>query len=227
MAGHPHISVSEAVETRGSVRAFLDRLVPRDMVEDIVRQAARAPSGGNLQSWVARIVDGEEIAALKRLMRRAVLEMPEGEPGAPEFYPHAMKPAYLARRHRNAEILYGALGISRDDTMARKAWTDQNFQFFGAPTGVMLFMERQSTPYQWIDMGIYLQTVLLLLREAGFDSCPQADWALYERTVKQALAAPPDLTLVCGISIGHADPEHPENFVRTERDDPLTSYSIR
>lgn len=226
-AGPPALSVSAAVDRRASVRAFLDRPVERATVEDILRRAARAPSGGNLQPWVARLVDGAEIAALKTLMREKLKEMPEGEPGAPEFYPAPMKPAYLARRRRNGEILYGALGIDRQDAVARKAWIDQNFQFFGAPAGVVLFIERDSTPYQWLDIGIYLQTVLLLLREAGLDSCPQADWALFEATVKTALDAPPDLALVCGIAIGYADPSHPENFARTERDDPLASYSIR
>ena len=221
------MSVSEAVDGRNSVRAFLDRPVDRAVVEDILRRAARAPSSGNLQPWVARLIDGAELVALKSLMRQRVVELPDGEPAAPAFYPSHMKPAYLARRRRNGEILYGALGIDRNDAVARKAWIDQNFQFFGAPTGVMLFLEPNSTPYQWVDIGIYLQTVLLLLREAGLDSCPQADWAMYETTVKQALSAPLDLTLVCGIAIGHADPMHPENFARTERDDPLASYSIR
>lgn len=225
--GPPRMSVSEAVDRRASMRAFLDRPVSRDLVEDLLRRAARAPSGGNLQPWVARLVDGEEIAALKLSMRRRVAEMPDGEAPIPSFYPDPMKPAYLARRRRNGEILYGALGIDREDAAARKMWVDENFQFFGAPTGVMLFVERNSTPYQWVDLGIYLQTVLLLLQEAGLDSCPQADWALYETSVKQALDAPPDLALVCGIAIGYANPDHPENYARTERDDPLASYSIR
>lgn len=228
VSGRPSsMSVSEAVDGRNSVRAFLDRPVDRAVVEDILRRAARAPSSGNLQPWVARLVDGEEIAALKSLMRQRVAELPDGEPGAPAFYPSLLKPAYLARRRRNGEILYGALGIDRHDALARKAWIDENFQFFGAPAGLMLFLEPSSTPYQWIDIGIYLQTVLLLLREAGLDSCPQADWAMYETTVKQLLDTPPDLVLVCGIAIGHADPSHLENFARTERDDPLASYSIR
>lgn len=221
------VSVSGAVARRRSVRAFLDRPVSRATVEDILRRAACAPSGGNLQPWVVRVVDGAEIAALKALMRRRVAGMPDGEPPVPAFYPDALKPPYLARRRRNGEILYGALGIDRDDAEARRAWIAGNFQFFGAPVGVMLFAERQSTPYQWVDIGIYLQTVLLLLCEAGLDSCPQADWAMYEATVKQALGAPPDLTLVCGIAIGYADPDSPGNAVRTERDDPLAAYAIR
>jgi len=223
----PAMSVSEAVDGRNSVRAFLDRPVDRAVLEDILRRAARAPSSGNLQPWIARIIDGTEIAELKTLMCRRVVETPDGEPMAHPFYPPVLKPVYLTRRRRNGEILYGALGIDRTDALARKAWIDQNFQFFGAPLGVMLFVERYSTPYQWVDIGIYLQTVLLLLREAGLDSCPQADWAMYEASVKVFLDAPPDLSLVCGISIGYADPSHAENFARTERDDPLASFQIR
>ena len=85
---------------------------------------------------------------------------------------------------RNGEILYGALGIDRNDTLARRTWIHENFQFFGAPFGVFCFLERNFEAYQWLDLGIYLQTVLLLLTEAGYASCPQADWAMFEPTVK-------------------------------------------
>ncbi|GAB4064318.1 nitroreductase [Ancylobacter sonchi] len=221
------MSVSQAVDGRVSTRAFLDRPVSRALLEDVLRRAARAPSGGNLQPWAARLVDGGEIAALKALMRARLAELPDGEPMAHPFYPPVLTPAALARRRRNGEILYGALGIDRHDPVARKAWIDENFQFFGAPAGVLLFIGRNATPYQWLDLGIYLQTVLLLLREAGLDACPQADWAMYAPTVAAFLDAPPDLMLICGIAIGHADPARPENVIRTERDDPLASFAIR
>lgn len=218
------VSVSEAVASRSSVRAFLDRPVDPDRILDILRRAARAPSGGNLQPWAVHALHGERLAALKALMRRRCAEDPDGEPMGYAFYPPELKPHYVKRRLRNGEILYGALGIDRSDMAARRAWIHENFQFFGAPFGVLLFVERSFGPSQWLDLGIYLQTVLLLLTEAGYASCPQADWAMFETTVKRFLASPADLQLVCGIAIGHADPERPENCVRTERDDPLASY---
>ena len=220
-------SVSDAVAAHRCVRAFLDRPVDAEQVHDILRRAARVPSGGNLQPWVVTTIAGERLAELKALMRRRCAEAPEGEPMAYDFYPKALKPAYLRRRVRNGEILYGALGIDREDKAARLAWIHENFQFFGAPFGVFCFLERSFGPSQWLDLGIYLQTVLLLLTEAGYASCPQADWAMFERTVMAFLDSPPDLTLVCGIAIGYPDPTRPENRIRTERDDPLASYEIR
>ena len=117
--------------------------------------------------------------------------------------------------------------LRSNDALARRTWIHENFQFFGAPFGVFCFLERNFEAYQWLDLGIYLQTVLLLLTEAGYASCPQADWAMFERTVKHFLNSPPDLRLVCGIAIGYPDEARPENLCRAERDDPLQSYEIR
>ncbi len=218
--------MSDAVAAHRSVRAFLDRPVDADEIHDILRRAARAPSGGNLQPWAVHTIAGERLAALKALMRRRCAEAPEGEPMDYDFYPPELKPAYLQRRMRNGEILYGALGIDRSDKNARLAWIHENFQFFGAPFGVFCFLERSFGPSQWLDLGIYLQTVLLLLTEAGYGSCAQADWAMFERTVTAFLKSPPDLMLVCGIAIGYPDPARPENRIRSERDDPLASYEM-
>lgn len=220
------VSVSEALAARRSIRAFLDQPVDEDEIRDILRRAARAPSGGNLQPWAVHALSGEKLAALKALMRRRCAEAPEGEPMDYAFYPADLKPHYVKRRVRNGEILYGALGIDRSDKAARLAWIHENFQFFGAPFGVLCFVERGFGPSQWLDLGIYLQSVLLLLTEAGYGSCPQADWALFERTVTAFLGSPPDLQLVCGIAIGHADPTRAENLIHTERDDPFASYDM-
>ncbi|WP_204570015.1 nitroreductase [Arsenicitalea aurantiaca] len=215
------LSVASALERRVSVRAFLDRPVPREIIERIVRQAARAPSGGNLQPWHVRIIDGSDMAAFKALMDQRIREAPDSEPMPAPFYPDPLTSAQLRRRQRNGEILYAALGIDRTDMAARRAWNALNFRFFGAPSGVFLFLDRNATPFQWLDLGIYLQSLLLLLAENGLEACPQADWAMYGETVSGALGVDQALMLVCGVAIGHADPAHPENHIRTERDDPL------
>lgn len=214
-------TVSEALESRKSTRAFLDRPVARPRLEEIARRAARAPSSGNLQPWHAYIIDGEAMAALKITMGRKVIENPEGEAMPSPFYPDPLMPVQTQRRKRNGEILYAALGIDRDDSEARRAWNLLNFQFFGAPAGIFLFLDRNSTPFQWLDLGIYLQSLLLLLEESGISACPQADWALYGETVRDLLGVGPNRMLICGVAIGYADPTRPENFIRTERVDPL------
>jgi nitroreductase len=215
-------SVSDAVAEWRCVRAFENRPVDEDEIRDILRRAARAPSGGNLQPWLVETLSGEPLAALKAFMRERVALSPDGEPMDYDFYPAKLKPHHVQRRIRNGEILYGALGIDRSDATARRAWIHENFQFFGAPFGILLFLERGFGPSQWLDLGIYLQTVLLLLNEAGYGACPQADWALFDRSVCERLAVPAELTLVCGIAVGFADHGKPENRIRTERDDPLT-----
>ena len=219
----PVLSVAAALEGRKSVRAFLDRPVPQETVEAMVRQAAWAPSCANIQPWHVHLVDGEAIAALKDLMDIRTVEVPDGEPMPFWFYPDALTEVQTRRRLRNGEILYGALGIDRADTEARRRWNLLNFHFYDAPNAVFLFLDPNATPYQWLDLGIYLQSLLLLIEEAGLSACAQADWAMYGETVKQALGVPQELILVCGVAIGHADPDHAENFIRTERDDPLAA----
>lgn len=223
--GSPILSVAHALDRRKSVRAFLERPAPRERIEEIVRQAARSPSGGNLQPWHVRIMDGAHMAAFKALMDRRVAEAPEGEQMPSFFYPATLTAAQTRRRQRNGEILYGALGIDRTDAQARRNWNLLNFRFFGAPSGVFLFLDRNATPFQWLDLGVYLQSLLLLLEEAGLAACPQADWAMYGETVRQVFGLEGNKMLICGVAVGYADPAHPENFIRTERDDPLANDS--
>jgi nitroreductase len=156
IAPHDHpsarvVSVSEAVARHRSVRAFRDRSVDREQVLDILRRAARAPSGGNLQPWVIATLDGQRLTDLKALMRTRCSEHPDGEPLDFAFYPSPLEAAYLGRRLRNGEILYGALGIDRNDALARRTWIHENFQFFGAPFGLLCFLERSFEAYQWLD----------------------------------------------------------------------------
>ena len=219
------LSVTEALEKRVAVRAFLDTPVSRAVIEQLVRKAARAPSGGNLQPWHVRIVDGVAMNELKALMDQRIVQAPDGEDMPCFFYPDQLTQAQKRRRVRNGEILYGALGIDRDDTEARRAWNLLNFRFFGAPTGIFLFLDTNATPFQWLDLGIYLQSLLLLIEEAGLAACPQADWAMYGKTIGHSTGMAENTILVCGIAVGHADPSHPENFIRTERDDPLTDFT--
>ncbi|SNB76483.1 Nitroreductase family protein [Arboricoccus pini] len=149
-------SVTAAVNGRHSVRAFLDQPVEGERLRSIVRQAARAPSGGNLQPWSVEFVAGERLAMLKALMRERRVAEPAGEPLAHDFYPASLPATYQERRLRNGALLYGALGIARDDRAARAAWIDENFQFFGAPQGLFFLMPAAFGRYQWLDLGIFL-----------------------------------------------------------------------
>lgn len=218
------MNVSEAVASRRSVRAFLDRPIDPALIRQIVAAAARAPSGGNLQPWHIAVIGGEPLAQLKTLMQRRVLEAPRGETPEYEVYPKDLPSPYRDYRFRVGEALYGELGIPREDKLARLRWFANNFRFFGAPLALFCSIDRAMGPPQWSDLGMYLQTLMLLLREAGLDSCAQECWSLYPATLGKFLELPPQRMLFCGMSIGYADPAAPANRLHAERA-PLESFA--
>lgn len=211
------MTVSDAVASRRSVRGFLDKPVDTALVQRILEQAARAPSGGNLQPWRLYLVGGDTLAGFKQTMMKRVQEAPTGEPTDYDIYPKVLPEPHKTYRFQVGEALYGALGIPRDNKIGRLIWFSRNFQFFGAPLALFCYVDRRMGPPQWSDLGMYLQTVMLLLREAGLDSCAQECWAIYPRTVAQLLDPPEELMLFCGMSIGHRDPADPANTFSVPR----------
>ncbi|MDE0854403.1 MAG: nitroreductase [Nevskia sp.] len=212
------MNVSEAVLGRRSVRAFRDTPVPRTVLEEVLAKAARAPSGGNVQPWQLYVLSGEPLGRFKAQIGKRLAQSPMGEPPLDyEVYPKGLKAPYRDYRFKNGEDLYGLLGIPRQDKFARLAWFSNNFRFFGAPVGLFCFIDRQMGPPQWSDLGMYLQTLMLLLREAGLDSCPQECWSIFHRTVQDFLGAPQELMLFCGMAIGYADETAAVNRLETDR----------
>ncbi|QMW24280.1 nitroreductase [Sandaracinobacteroides saxicola] len=211
------MNVSEALNTRRSVRGFLDRPVEGAVIRRVLETAARAPSGGNLQPWHIDVVGGADLDALKAIMAKRVPEQPTGEPTEYDIYPRELAEPYKSYRYQVGEDLYGALGIPRENKMARMMWFARNFQFFGAPLALFCTVDRRMGPPQWSDLGMYLQSVMLLLREEGLDSCPQECWAIYPKTIGDFLGTPPERMLFTGMSIGYADMDDPANQFRTRR----------
>ena len=211
------MNVSEAVVTRRSIRRFTSRPVDPDVLRGLIERAARAPSGGNIQPWHIHVVIGERMADLRAVIQRRVIEAPKGEGTEYDIYPKNLAPEYAARTFDVGRRLYEHLGIARDDKAGRAAWFARNFDFFGAPVGLFCYVDRDHGPPQWSDLGMYLQTLMLLLREAGMDSCPQECWALYHRTLDAFLDIPAQHMLFTGMSIGWRDSEAPENQVEAPR----------
>lgn len=207
------MNVSEAVAGRRSIRRFLDRPVDGELLRDILARATRAPSGGNLQPWHIHVVGGGKLAALKAIVAKRVAEAPAGEGTEYDIYPKTFDDPYRQRNFQVGQLLYERLGIPREDKAGRARWFARNFEFFGAPVGLFCYVDRNHGPPQWSDLGMYLQTVMLLLREVGLDSCPQECWALYHRTISDFLGTPPEQMLFTGMSIGWRDPDGPENDV--------------
>lgn len=209
--------VHEALATRLSVRDFLSTPVPGEVIRAVLAVAARAPSGGNLQPWHVAVVAGEPLARLKSLMIDRVAACPEGEPVEYEIYPQNLHSPYRERRFEVGEDMYRLLGIPRDDKAARRAWFARNYQFFGAPLALFCSVDRRMGPPQWSDLGMFLQSVMLLLRERGLDSCPQECWSLYHQTVGRFIDLPPERILFCGMAIGYRNPDHPVNQLVAKR----------
>jgi nitroreductase len=212
------MTVSEAVLSRRSVRAFLDRPVPEELIAEILRKASWAPSGGNVQPWRIYAVSGESLQDFKALMQQRVAECPDGEsPAEYSVYPQPLKAPYRDYRYKNAEDYYGLMGIPREDKAGRRKFFSNNYQFFGAPLALFCYLDRQMGPPQWSDTGMFLQTVMLLLRESGLDSCAQECWSHYHRTVREFLKPPEEWMLFCGMAIGYEDPDARVNRMRADR----------
>ncbi|MFE2377343.1 nitroreductase [Streptomyces sp. NPDC059398] len=197
------MDVYEAVDSRRAVRAFSDEPVSRELLERVLAAAARAPSSGNLQPWQLYVVTGEPLAELKRLVTARARAGDPGDEREYPMYPAKLAPPYLDRFSAAAAQRYEALGIERDDPDRPRKIAVLNSEGFGAPVVLFCCLDRSMGPGQWADAGMYLQTVMLLLRTEGVHSCPQVMWTMYRRTVGRAIGADDRLVLLCGVSVGY------------------------
>ena len=218
------MNVSEAIASRRSVRGFLPTPVDPAVIRRVVETAARAPSGGNLQPWHIDVVAGERLEELRAIMRTRLAEKPGGEPTEYDIYPKVLPSPYKDYRFAVGEELYRALSIPREDKMARLMWFARNFQFFGAPVALFCSVAKTMGPPQWSDLGMYLQSLMLLLREEGLDSCPQECWAIYPETIRDFIGIPEDRILFTGMAIGFKDAADPANAARPARA-PLADFA--
>lgn len=209
------MNVTEAIATRTSIRAFLPKAPDAVVVRQILQTAARSPSGGNLQPWRVYALAGEALADLKA----DVAANPFGETPEYDVYPPNLWDPFRTRRFENGEDLYRSIGIPREDKAARLRQLARNGELFGAPVGLFFCLDRKLGPPQWSDLGMYMQTVMLLATERGLDTCAQEYWARYPQTVAKHLGLPEDHMLFSGMALGWRDPEAPINSLRSQRDD--------
>ncbi|MFC3609332.1 nitroreductase [Stutzerimonas tarimensis] len=211
------MNVSDAVAQRASIRAFLDRPVNLKVLLSVIQQAARAPSSGNLQPWRLYVLHGRALDDFRAAINDKLASGAQEEPRAYQVYPQPLGEPYRGYRYRVGEAMYGLLGIGRDEKERRLAWFANNFRFFDAPCAVFFFVETGMGPGQWADLGMYQQSMMLLLKEQGLDTCMQACWTRYHQTVKALLGVPDGLVLHAGMAIGYADPEAAVNRLKSER----------
>jgi nitroreductase len=213
----PSKTVSGAIATRRSVREFLPDPVPEVLVREIVEQATRAPSGGNLQPWQLHVLAGDARAALVDRVAEKSKTTPFGDGPEYDIYPHDLTRPYTTRRGAVAAGMYELVGIERDDAPARAQQMARNFDFFGAPVGMILSIDRQMGPPQFADLGLFLGNLMLLAREQGLHTCPQEAWSLWGGTIREVTGIPQESLVFCGLALGYADAEAPINRLVTER----------
>ena len=209
--------VSEAVETRKTCRAFLDKPVPKSTLEEILAKSMRAASGGNLQPWRVRVVSGDVIQQIKDEVAAKLPEKPMGEGADYDIYPKDLTEPYKSRRFGVGEAMYETIGIPREDKTQRLMWFARNFQFFNAPTALMFTVDRQMQEGQWNDVGLFMNTIMLLAREYGLHTAAQEAWAIWTPTITKILNIPDNEMLFCGMCIGYEDESDPIAKFRSPR----------
>ncbi len=211
------MKVSEAVSTRHSVRAFTGKKVPRSVLERILEQARWSPSGGNLQPWWVHVVGGAKLVELRELVASKMSDTPAGEGGDYNIYPPKLKEPYRTRRFRCGEDLYDSIGIARENKTGRLMQFANNFRFFGAGSAMFFTIDRSMEQGQWSDLGMLIQTIMLLAREEGLDTCAQESWSAWSPTLTRFLDIPDEHMVFCGLAIGYKDQNTAINGWRTER----------
>lgn len=210
---------TDLVDTRRSVRAYLPQAVSGQEVLELLRLARQAPSGANLQPGHFLRVQGE---VRERLSGELVSAWRDGRQEAEDYgyFPQPLPMTLRKRQVTSAQALYGALGIARSDREGRDGQFERNFRFFDAPVALVVTLERSFGPGGYMDLGMTLYGLMLAARAHGLDSCAIGAIASFPGLVRRCLGLPDTQAIVCGLALGHADPEAPVNQCRTERADP-------
>ncbi len=214
------MDVSTAVAQRSSIREFRSDPVSNDTIAELLTKAARSPSGGNLQPWRIWVVNEKSMTDFRAFI---AAHPPHA---APEYdvYPASLWEPYRSYRFRVGEMMYDKLDIGREDKAGRLQQFARNLDFFGAPAALFCFIDRGMGYPQWSDLGMFLQTFMLLAEEAGLSTCAQEAWSVAHQQVQQFTEAPAELMLFCGMAIGYRDPDAPVNALISERM-PLSEFA--
>ncbi|GAB3362475.1 MULTISPECIES: nitroreductase [Giesbergeria] len=207
------MDVSQALQQRRSVRAFLPQTPSALLVRTVLERAACAASGGNLQPWRVVALTGE---ALAQVLQAAAQSNPQEYANSLSYPPNLWEP-YRTRRFANGEDLYRTLGIPREDKAARLQQLAKNAQFFGAPVGIFICIDERMGLPQWMDVGIYLQSLMLQATESGLATCAQGFWRKYTEVLREPLALPQPYTIACGVALGYEDTAAPINALEAGR----------
>lgn len=219
------LSVAQAMRTRRSIRAFLPDPVSQPLIESVLELASRAPSGNNAQPWKVYVITGAARQRLGAALRQAYDDPDQSAyQGEYDYYPKQWIAPFQDRRRKVGWDLYGLLGITREDKAGMHAQHARNYDFFGAPVGLMFTIHRIMSQGSWLDYGMFLQSVMLAARAHGLDTCPQAAFVPYHAVVARELGFAQEEMLVCGMALGYADPDAVENTLHSERE-PVAGFA--
>jgi len=207
--------VATVVRSRRATRAFKAQPLPREIVEEILADAAHAPSGANIQPWRVYVVSG---AVKNELTDALVAASRAGTAPAPEHFPEPLPDTYRARLMDFGARYYASLGIERHDTPARTRQTERNYAFFGAPVGLIFSIDRRLKAHSWIDLGLFAQSVMIAAKARGIDTCPQVAFAQFHEPIAAHLHMSPKEVTAFGMSMGYGDPEAEVNQARMPRE---------
>lgn len=218
--------VDDAITSRRSIRAFLPTPVAREDIEQILAVAARAPSGTNTQPWKVYVLTG---AAREKLSQEIVDTYMDPQQQAAHveeyaYYPREWVSPYIDRRRKVGWDLYALLGLTRDNKLGMQAQHGRNYRFFDAPVGLIFTIDRVMERGSWLDYGMFLQNIMVAARGRGLDTCPQAAFTQFHRIIAEHLNLPATEQVVCGMSLGFADPDKIENTLHTERE-PVSGFT--
>jgi nitroreductase len=211
-------AVDEAIRTRKSVRSFLPTPVERSTVEELLGVASRAPSGSNIQPWRVRVVAG----GVKDRLTRAILDAIARDGFEPyqrewNYYPVQWREPFLGRRRKIGWDMYSLLGVAKGDFEGTQQARLRNYEFFGAPVGMIFTLDEDLEIGSWLDLGIMIGAVMIAARGHGLDTCPQAAFADFHSIIRPMLGIPENEIIICGMALGYADPDAPVNRLETER----------
>jgi nitroreductase len=209
--------VDRAIISRRSVRRFLTMPVPRADIAEILDAAARAPSGTNMQPWRGYVLVGAARDELCAAVQAVFDAEEQGHRHEVQYYPNEFFEPYLSRRRKVGWDLYGTIGIVRGENAKMRAQHRRNFQFFDAPVGMVFTVHRDLATGSWLDYGMFLENIMVAARGRGLDTCAQAAWTHYHKVMRPVLGLAPEEVVVCGMALGYADSDAPENRLVTER----------
>ena len=214
---------ADALRARKSVRAFRADPVPREVVEAILEDAARSPSGTNLQPWKVHVVMGP---ARDRLVAEVLAHRETRPDDSVAEFPNRgkRKEPYTTRMRTLGKAMYGLIGIPKGDEAAGWEQWGRNYKFFDAPVGLIVTIDKDLGSMSYIDLGIFLQSLMLSATSRGLSTCAQGAWNQFWSATRRVLEVPDDEYIVCGVSLGYEDTSAPVNTLVSERE-PVSSFT--